>query len=136
MAGEAWRPLRLGGRQSCAAAGRVWGLDCRDHWLMRRLCTIVLRQPARKVLGCIPCSVLLLLAGAAGPGAWMRWMCCWRSPKLTWLAAYIALKHRLLDRVSRHFEWRLLHGAVRCGAATVHWCPDSSRVLPGTNLRG
>ncbi len=28
-----------------------------------------------------------------------------------------------LDRVvTRHFGWRLVHGALRCNAATVPWC--------------
>jgi hypothetical protein len=37
--------------------------------------------------------------------------------KPPWLAAYAALQ----DRVTRHFGWRLLHGALRCGAASVKW---------------
>jgi hypothetical protein len=38
-----------------------------------------------------------------------------------WLAAYAALQDRRLDRVTRHFGWRLMHGALRCGAAAVQW---------------
>ncbi len=50
-----------------------------------------------------------------------------QSPKSPWLTAYAVLKHRrLLDRVIRHFEWRLLHRGVHCGAATVHQCPAST----------
>jgi hypothetical protein len=32
------------------------------------------------------------------------------------------LKLGRLDRLTRHFGWQLLHGGVRCGAATMHWC--------------
>ena len=43
-----------------------------------------------------------------------------------WRKAYEALKDRRLDRVTRHFGWRLLHGALRCGAASVLWCAAES----------
>jgi hypothetical protein len=43
-----------------------------------------------------------------------------------WRAAYAALAHRRLDRVTRHFGWRLLHGALRCGAVSVPWCAAGS----------
>jgi hypothetical protein len=45
---------------------------------------------------------------------------------MTWQAAFAALKSRRLDRVTRLFGWRLLHGGLRCGAAVVHWCPADS----------
>jgi hypothetical protein len=43
-------------------------------------------------------------------------------PRPPWLAAYAALT----NRVTRHFGWRLLHGALRCGAASVYWCDAGS----------
>jgi hypothetical protein len=43
-------------------------------------------------------------------------------PPPPWRLAYQALRLRRLDRVTRHFGWRLLHVALRCGAATVAWC--------------
>jgi hypothetical protein len=45
------------------------------------------------------------------------------SPKPPWLTAYAALKHRRLDRLTRHFGWRLIHGGVRLqGSDSQHWC--------------
>lgn len=44
-------------------------------------------------------------------------------PKPPWLKAYAALRSKRLDKLTRHFGWRLLHGSVRCGAAAVAWCP-------------
>ncbi len=38
------------------------------------------------------------------------------------LACVAALRLRRPDRVTQHFGWRLLHVALRCGAATVTWC--------------
>jgi hypothetical protein len=41
-----------------------------------------------------------------------------------WRKAYyesLRLPSRL-DRVTRHFGWLLLHGALRCSAAAVTWC--------------
>jgi hypothetical protein len=46
--------------------------------------------------------------------------------KPPWLAAYAALQDSRLDRITRHFGWRLLHGALRCGAASVQWQPADS----------
>jgi hypothetical protein len=43
-----------------------------------------------------------------------------------WRSAYTALKDRRLDRITRHFGWRLLHEALRCGAASLHWCAADS----------
>jgi hypothetical protein len=45
-----------------------------------------------------------------------------------WRKAFEALKAMQLDRVTRHFGWRLLHGALRCGAASVHWCEAESEL--------
>ncbi len=42
-----------------------------------------------------------------------------------WRKAYEALKDRRLDRITRHFGWRLLHGALRCGASVL-WCAAES----------
>jgi hypothetical protein len=39
-----------------------------------------------------------------------------------WRKAYELLRLPRLDRVTRHFGWRLVHGALRCNAATVPWC--------------
>jgi hypothetical protein len=44
------------------------------------------------------------------------------APQPSWRLAYQALRLRRLDRVTRHFGWRMLHVALRCGAATVLWC--------------
>ena len=39
-----------------------------------------------------------------------------------WRKAYEALGLPRLDRITRHFGWRLLHGALRCSATAVTWC--------------
>jgi hypothetical protein len=38
------------------------------------------------------------------------------APQPSWRLAYQALRLRRLDRVTRHFGWRLLHVALRYGA--------------------
>ncbi len=44
------------------------------------------------------------------------------APQPPWRLAYQALRLRRLDRVTKHFGWRLLHVALCCWAATVTWC--------------
>ena len=43
-----------------------------------------------------------------------------------WCKAYASLRLPRLDRVTRHFGWRLLHGALKCSAAAVSWCKAAS----------
>ena len=40
----------------------------------------------------------------------------------SWHKAYESLGLPRLDRVTRHFGWRLLHGALHCRATAVTWC--------------
>jgi hypothetical protein len=54
----------------------------------------------------------VLLAGVLGS--------CAHRPE--WRKAYELLQLPRLDRVTRHFGWRLVHGALRCSAASVSWC--------------
>jgi hypothetical protein len=39
-----------------------------------------------------------------------------------WREAYASLRLPRLDRITRFFGWRLLHGALRCSATAVLWC--------------
>ena len=39
-----------------------------------------------------------------------------------WREAYASLRLPRLDRVTRFFGWRLLHGALQCSATAVLWC--------------
>ncbi len=39
-----------------------------------------------------------------------------------WRQAYESLRLSRLDRLTRFFGWRLLHGALRCSATAVLWC--------------
>ena len=117
---EAW--LQLGGaRQQSAtrsggavavavAAGAASGTGPRVHPLQRAAAA------GRAATGGALDEVDVLLTDALVPGL--------AAPP--WRAAYAALKDRRLDRVTRHFGWRLLHGALRCGAASVHWCAAES----------
>jgi len=58
----------------------------------------------------------VLLAGVQGG--------CTHRPE--WRKAYELLQLPRLDRITRHFGWRLVHGALRCSAAAVTWCKLSS----------
>jgi len=49
-----------------------------------------------------------------------------RSGRPPWRKAYELLQLRRLDRLTRHFGWRLVHGALRCNAAAVSWCKLAS----------
>ena len=47
-----------------------------------------------------------------------------------WCAAYMSLRCSRLDRLTRHFGWLLLHGALRCGASLLaRCCPESRAAL-------
>jgi hypothetical protein len=89
-----------------AAAGVAAAAAARAHPLQRAAAA------GRSVAGQALDEVDVLMAGVVAPQA----------AQPPWLAAYAALQDRRLDRVTRHFGWRLLHGALRCGAASVHWC--------------
>ena len=56
-------------------------------------------------------SDTLLLGIAAGPALHPPWR-----------KAYVSLRLARLDRLTRHFGWQLLHGALRCNAMAVLWC--------------
>jgi hypothetical protein len=52
------------------------------------------------------------------------WMCQSNAPRGA-SKAYESLgllPRPRLDRVTRHFGWRMLHGALRCSATAVTWC--------------
>jgi hypothetical protein len=82
---------------------------------------------------CTPCNVRMRGHATRLACSSMRWIPSDMAgvgeggvAKPPWLRAFAALKSRRLDRVTRHFGWQLLHGALRCGAAVVHWCPADS----------
>jgi hypothetical protein len=43
-----------------------------------------------------------------------------------WHAAYESLTLPRLDRLTRHFGWRRLHGSLRCRAVVAPWCTVGS----------
>jgi hypothetical protein len=49
-----------------------------------------------------------------------------------WRAAWRRAQHKLLPRPTRLFAWRLLHGALPCGGATVHFYPQGHADLEYT----
>jgi hypothetical protein len=101
------------------------------HWVL--LGWWALLRQVEQVRECTRCTELWLLADALEAVGWIRWTCCWlmllwlRWPRLPGGGAYESLRDKRLDRVTRHFGWRLLHSALRCGAAAVHWCAADTR---------
>jgi hypothetical protein len=134
------------GRGGLAAVEAHWAAARVERWAQlsgqRRRCAA---RPAGQALGSGPLlapgpRVLPLqraaAAGRAGAGLGMDESDVLMAPGVIssselpavppWRAAYVALQDKRLDHVTRHFRWRLLQGGLRCGAASVQWCPADS----------